>query len=229
MTTRTAHARRLFDGIASLYGGPAEVFSFAQYGRWRRAAVDLLDVGAGSLVLDVATGTGLVARDVMRRRGATVIGLDQSSEMLERARAVGVALIRADATRLPFAGDTFDALSFTYLLRYVDDVPATIAELARVVKPGGRVVSVEFGRPEGPFTGPLWNLYALGVFPAGTRALPRGWRDVGDFLGPSIASFDRRWPPERLAQVWRKVGLTDVGVRRMSLGGGVVMWGRKTR
>jgi demethylmenaquinone methyltransferase/2-methoxy-6-polyprenyl-1,4-benzoquinol methylase len=225
---RSEHARDLFDGIAGAYGWPAELFSFGQYGRWRRAAVERLGAGPGSLVLDVATGTGLVARD-LARRGARVIGLDQSAGMLAQASRLGVPLVRASAVSLPFRTESFDGLSFTYLLRYVDDVPSTVAELVRVLRPGAAMISVEFGRPSGRATGPLWNLYSLGVFPAGTRLISRGWRSVGEFLGPSIASFNTRWPPERLAGVWRDAGMADVGWKRMSLGGGIVTWGRKKR
>jgi demethylmenaquinone methyltransferase/2-methoxy-6-polyprenyl-1,4-benzoquinol methylase len=228
-TSRAAHARTLFDGIASRYAWPAEVFSFGQYGRWRRAAIAHLDVPAGSLVLDVATGTGLVARDVQRRRGARVIGLDQSAEMLREAASRGVHVVGASATALPFAASIFDGLSFTYLLRYVDDVPATIAELIRVLRPGAPMVSVEFGMPQGAITGPLWRSYVLGTFPVAMRAISKGWREVGGFLGPSVASFNRRWPPERLADEWRAAGMTDVHAKKMSLGGGVITWGRKAR
>lgn len=226
-STRSAHARRLFDGIASSYGAPAELFSFGQYGRWRRAAVERLDVPPGALVLDVATGTGLVARDVRRRRGARVVGLDQSAGMLDEARSRGETVVGASAVALPFADATFDGLAFTYLLRYVDDVPATIRELVRVLRPGAPMVSVEFGRPDGLLTGRLWSVYVLGAFPVAARRLSPGWREVAAFLGPSVASFSRRWPPERLANVWSDAGMAAVGIRTMSLGGGVVMWGRR--
>ena len=225
--TRTQHARTLFDGIADAYGGPAELFSFGQYGRWRRAAVEMLALEPGALVLDVATGTGLVGRDVIRRWKARVIGLDQSEGMLRRARLRGFPIVGASAEALPFADNTFDALTFTYLLRYVDDPRETIAELVRALRPGAAMASVEFGRPGGVVTKPLWELYAKDVFRLSTRPISKGWREVGEFLGPSIERFNDRFPPDLLASMWRDAGMTDVGVRTMSLGGGVVMWGRK--
>ena len=229
MNPRADHARRLFDGIAPAYGWPAELFSFGQYGRWRREAVRHLDVPTGGLVLDVATGTGLVARDIAERTGARVIGLDQSFGMLAQARANGVRLVGGSAVALPFPDAAFDGLAFTYLLRYVDDPEAVLRELARVLRPGAPMVSVEFGVPRGAATGPLWRMYTRGVFPAGTRLISPAWWKVGTFLGRSIADFDAAWPPERLADAWKAAGVGGVGVRRMSLGGGVVMWGRKER
>jgi len=226
VNARTEHARRLFDGIAGSYGWPAELFSFGQYGRWRRAAVRHLDVARGGRVLDVATGTGLVARDIAASTGARVVGLDQSAGMLQQARRRGVALVAGSAEALPFPDATFDGLAFTYLLRYVDDPQAVLAELARVVRPGGRIISVEFGVPRGAAR-PLWRLYTRGIFPLGTRLISDGWAEVGGFLGRSIADFDAVWPPERLVEAWNAAGIADVGVRRMSLGGGVVMWGRR--
>jgi demethylmenaquinone methyltransferase/2-methoxy-6-polyprenyl-1,4-benzoquinol methylase len=225
METRAAHARRLFDGIAASYGWPAELFSFGQYGRWRREAVRHLP--RCRLVLDVATGTGLVARGIAMRTGARVVGLDQSFGMLAQARRNRMPLVAGSAIALPFPDATFDALAFTYLLRYVDDPEAVVRELARVVRPEGTIVSVEFGVPRGRLTRPAWALYSLGVFRAGTRLISAGWRDVGSFLGRSIETFDRTWPPERLADVWRAAGIGEVGIRRMSFGGGVVMWGRR--
>jgi demethylmenaquinone methyltransferase/2-methoxy-6-polyprenyl-1,4-benzoquinol methylase len=225
-SARTAHARRLFDGIAPAYDAPAEIFSFGQYGRWRRFAVSKIDARPGSVILDVATGTGLVARD-LRRRGLRVIGLDQSDGMLVRTSRRGVAAVGGSAERLPFGDETFDALTFTYLLRYVDDPASTLAELARVARRGGVIASVEFGLPDARWARRLWNIYALRVMPLAMRPLSRGWRDVGDFLGPSIVDWAGRFPSEALIRLWEDAGLRDVGARAMSFGAGVVMWARK--
>jgi demethylmenaquinone methyltransferase/2-methoxy-6-polyprenyl-1,4-benzoquinol methylase len=225
-TATNSHARRLFDGIASAYDTPAEVFSFGQYGRWRRFAVGTLPLQTGARVLDVATGTGLVARDLRRRRHASVVGLDQSTRMLARARdRGGFTVTGGRAEQLPFQDGSFDGLTFTYLLRYVDDPAAVLAELARILKPGAPAASVEFGVPAGPVTGPLWHLYAGRFFPAFARLLSAGWREVGAFLPSSIVEFNRRLPPEAVAQLWREAGFEDVTLRRMSFGAGVVTWG----
>ena len=150
--------------------------------------------------------------------------------MLEiaRGRFAGgeVELVEGSAEVLPFPDETFDHLTVTYLLRYVDDPGATLAELARVVCRGGVVASLEFGIPGGP-TRPLWELYVGRVLPLASRALGRGWAEVGDFLGDSIREFWARYPLERQLDLWRAAGLRGIEVRRLSLGGGVVMWGTK--
>jgi demethylmenaquinone methyltransferase/2-methoxy-6-polyprenyl-1,4-benzoquinol methylase len=227
VSTRTAHARRLFDGIAAAYDLPAEAFSFGQYGRWRRFAVERLHLKPGAEVLDVATGTGLVARDLVRRYEARVTGLDQSREMLRAASARGLPVVGASAERLPFPDRRFDAVTFTYLLRYVDDPVATVAELARVLRPGGAMASVEFGVPAGRWTRPLWRLYALRVLPLVARPISPGWRAAGDFLGPSITGFAERWPTHALEAAWRAAGMRDLHTRLLSFGAGVVSWGHK--
>jgi demethylmenaquinone methyltransferase / 2-methoxy-6-polyprenyl-1,4-benzoquinol methylase len=227
-TATNSHARRLFDGIATAYDTPAEVFSFGQYGRWRRFAVRTLRLPPNARVLDVATGTGLVARDLRRLQTAAVFGLDQSPRMLGRARARGgFAVTGGRAEQLPFADTTFDGLTFTYLLRYVDDPPVVLAELARVLKPGAPAASVEFGVPDGRITGPLWHLYAARFFPAFARLISKGWHEVGGFLPNSIIEFNRRLPPTDVAALWEKAGFSDVRIKRMSFGAGVVTWGRR--
>ena len=180
-------------------------------------------------MLDVATGTGLVAAELCRR-GFQVTGLDQSPGMLALARerfGDRVELVEASATALPFPDASFDHLTFTYLLRYVDDPGATLSELARVVRPGGTVASLEFGVPGGPAR-PLWDLYVGVGLPLAGRALSDGWREVGEFLGDSIRDFWERNPLDRQLGWWEEAGLAGVEVRRLSLGGGVVSWGAKT-
>jgi demethylmenaquinone methyltransferase/2-methoxy-6-polyprenyl-1,4-benzoquinol methylase len=132
--------------------------------------------------------------------------------------------VHARAEELPFEDASFDALTFTYLLRYVDDPAATLRELVRVVRPGGTIASLEFGLPRGIWR-PLWELYVRVGLPLASRAISPGWRDVGDFLGPSIRGFYARHPLERVVELWRTAGVDDVRVRRLSLGGGVVIWG----
>jgi demethylmenaquinone methyltransferase/2-methoxy-6-polyprenyl-1,4-benzoquinol methylase len=187
-------------------------------------------------VLDVATGTGMVAVELVRRYGCSVVGLDQSEEMLAGARAklaarpelgAMIELVSGEAERLPFADGEFDALTFTYLLRYVNDPGATIAELARVVKPGGRIASLEFAVPGPAPLRALWNAYTRVGLPALGRLASRDWYEVGRFLGPSISGFYQRWPLTRVEQLWRDAGVGSVESRVMSLGGGVVTWGVK--
>jgi demethylmenaquinone methyltransferase/2-methoxy-6-polyprenyl-1,4-benzoquinol methylase len=135
-------------------------------------------------------------------------------------------LLEGRAERLPFGDAAFDALTFTYLLRYVDDPKATMRELARVVRPGGVVAMLEFALPRGVWRLP-WELYVRVGLPAAGAIVSPAWREVGTFLGPSIRDFYERYPPAALVELWRAAGVEDVHVRRLSLGGGVVMWGRR--
>jgi demethylmenaquinone methyltransferase/2-methoxy-6-polyprenyl-1,4-benzoquinol methylase len=219
-------ARELFAPLGPSYDRVGATLSLGQDPLWRRFLVSRLP--SGGHVLDVATGTGLVAAELVRR-GFEVTGVDQSAEMLAVARRrfdAGVRLVEASAGSLPFADDAFDHLTFTYLLRYVDHPGATLVELARVVRPGGTVASLEFGVPDGPAR-PLWEAYVRGVLPAAGRVLRRGWAEVGDFLGSSIRTYWAEYPIERQLELWRAAGIRDLEVRRLSLGGGVVIWGRK--
>jgi demethylmenaquinone methyltransferase / 2-methoxy-6-polyprenyl-1,4-benzoquinol methylase len=234
VSARTRHARQLFQPLGPTYDRYASVLSFGQDPRWRRFLVSL--VPEDSLrVLDVASGTAAVAielaRAVPERR---IVGIDQSAEMLAAGRAriaragVGshVELREGRAESLPFADGAFDALTFTYLLRYVDEPGSTLRELARVVRPGGVVAMLEFGVPRG-LSRPLWELYVRVGLPAAGSLVSPAWRDVGCFLGPSIREFWRRYPPRAMLELWRAAGLEDVRARRLSLGGGVVVWGRR--
>jgi demethylmenaquinone methyltransferase / 2-methoxy-6-polyprenyl-1,4-benzoquinol methylase len=227
MSARTAHARELFAPLGPTYDRVGAALSLGQDPLWRRFLVRRLPPDRGH-VLDVATGTGLVAAELLRG-GFRVTALDQSAEMLATAsaRLEGRAeIVEASAEALPFADDSFDHLTVTYLLRYVDDPGATLAELARVVRPGGVVASLEFGVPGG-LARPLWELHVGGVLPLAGAVLRNGWQEVGSFLGGSIRDFWRRFPLERQLDMWRAAGLRHLEVRRLSLGGGVVIWGTK--
>jgi demethylmenaquinone methyltransferase/2-methoxy-6-polyprenyl-1,4-benzoquinol methylase len=223
-------AERIFTGISASYDRVAAVLSFGQDPRWRRALVSAIDARPGDRVLDVATGTGMVAAELVRRYGCRVVGLDQSPDMLARAgrrERVFEDIVQGRAEQLPFADAAFDHLTFTYLLRYVEDPAATMRELARVVKPGGRVASVEFGLPSGIWR-PLWWLYTRVGLPLAGRIVSAKWSSVGAFLGPSIERFYRAHPQDEVERYWRDAGLTDVRTQRMSLGGGIVMSATKS-
>jgi len=224
--SREEHARHLFAPLGPTYDRVGAVLSLGQDPRWRRFLVSRLP--RGGRVLDVATGTGLVAAELLRQ-GFGVTGVDQSPEMLAVARrrfGDTVELITASAEALPLDPGSFDHLTFTYLFRYVADPGATLAGLVRVVRPGGVVASLEFGVPEG-LARPFWELYVRAVLPLVGRLLGNGWREVGDFLGGSIRDFWTRHPLERQLAWWHAAGLRGVEVRRLSLGGGVVIWVRK--
>jgi demethylmenaquinone methyltransferase / 2-methoxy-6-polyprenyl-1,4-benzoquinol methylase len=224
----TAVARTLFAPLGPTYDRYAALLSLGQDPHWRRFLVSRVDAGPADTVLDVATGTGAVARELLARKRCTVVGLDQSPEMLAEARRrlPDVRLVEGRAESLPFGNGEFDALTFTYLLRYVADPPATLRELARVVRPGGTIAGLEFAIPHGLWR-PPWELYVRAVLPLAGRAISPGWHDVGGFLGESIREFYARWPEPTLLQLWRDAGITDVRSQRLSLGGGIVTWGRR--
>ncbi len=218
-------AKRIFTGIGTTYDRVATVLSLGQDPRWRRALVDAIDARPTDRILDVATGTGMVAQALRDRYHCTVVGLDQSADMLAVARrraGVYEALVEGRAESLPFPDASFDHLTFTYLLRYVDDPAATMRELARVVKPGGRIAMVEFGLPRGIWR-PLWWLYTRLGLPVSGRIVSTRWSAVGAFLGPSIERFYERHPLLMVESYWAAAGLGCVRTRRMSVGGGVVM------
>jgi demethylmenaquinone methyltransferase/2-methoxy-6-polyprenyl-1,4-benzoquinol methylase len=230
-------AIELFAPLPRHYDRVAAVLSFGQDPRWRRAMVAAVDARPSDRVLDVATGTGMVADALVRRYGCEVVGLDQSPEMLAGAQARlaadpalarRITLMRGEAERLPFADAEFDHLTFTYLLRYVEDPGATLAELARVVRPGGRIASLEFAVPPSPAWRLAWTLYTRVGLPLLGRLVSREWAHTGRFLAKSIPGFYERYPIERVAELWRRAGILDVGVHPMSMGGGLVMWGTKS-
>ena len=236
-TARNESALQLFAPLAATYDRYARLLSFGQDPRWRSFLVSRVEARPGDVVLDVACGTAAVALELARRYGCSVVGVDQSPEMLAEARrrvagaraSERVRLEEARAEELPYEDESFDALTFTYLLRYVDDPGATLAELARVVRPGGRIASLDFFVPPRPAARALWNLYVDVGLPVLGRVISPGWSAVGRFLGPSIRSFYERYPLERQLALWAAAGIEDVRARAFSLGGGVVIWGRRGR
>lgn len=238
-TQPTVFSRQLFAPLAGRYDRLAEILSMGQNRRWRTAMVDRITVaGDATLVLDVACGPARVSRDLAERTGAYVVGIDLNESMLGQGRSSvaaaalqdRISLVLGRGECLPFADATFDALTFTYLLRYVTDPAATIAELARVVKPGGAIANLEFAVPTSRWWHAWWWGYTRLVLPvAGWVTGGRAWFRVGRFLGPSISSHYRNYPLDWTVDAWRRAGIADVGTRAMSLGGGLVMWGVKSR
>jgi demethylmenaquinone methyltransferase/2-methoxy-6-polyprenyl-1,4-benzoquinol methylase len=233
-SARTRHARDLFAPLGPTYDRYARLLSFGQDPRWRSFLVSRIPSKARR-VLDVASGTAAVAIELaLSEPDRTVVGVDQSPQMLAAGRArveqrgLGdrIELREGRAETLPFGNAEFDALTFTYLLRYVDDVPATLRELARVVRPGGTIAMLEFGLPRGAWR-PLWELYVRVGLPTAGAIVSPGWSEVGRFLGPSIRGFWERWPEPRLLDAWSEAGMENAQARRLSLGGGVVVWGRR--
>ncbi len=221
----------LFAPLGPTYDRYANLLSFGQDPRWRSFLVSRMDAEPADTVLDVATGTAAVAIELAGRTGCRVVGLDQSAEMLAEGRnrvaeaGLGerIELVQGEAERLPFDDASFDGLTFTYLLRYVNDPLATLQELARVVRAGGTIAMLEFGLPRGAAR-PAWELWVRFGLPAAGALISPGWREVGSFLGPSIRRFHAG---HDLPALWRRAGIGGVQSKRLSLGGGLVMWGRK--
>jgi demethylmenaquinone methyltransferase/2-methoxy-6-polyprenyl-1,4-benzoquinol methylase len=230
-------AQDLFDGVAPSYDTWAQVLTFFQYLRWREFLVSRMALRPGNLVLDVCTGTAGVAMKIADHHDGRIVGLDVSHLMLEAGlRAVEkksldgrVQLIQGRAEHLPFPDKTFDAVVFTYLLRYVQDPDVTIRELSRVLKPGGELLSLEFGLPEALWVRALWEIYNRVVMPVMTIPVSRGWHRIGCFLGPSIRDFCQRCPVDHLAAIWHDHGIPLVETRPLLKGAAIVMWGTKGR
>jgi demethylmenaquinone methyltransferase / 2-methoxy-6-polyprenyl-1,4-benzoquinol methylase len=234
-SSRTRHARRLFAGIAPEYERMGAVLGFGQDARWRRAMVEQVQPMPGSWALDVASGTGLVARELAARRNVRVVSLDPSEPMLragaEPALAAGlddrITPVLGRAEELPFGDETFDAVTFTYLLRYVDDPESTVLELARVLRPGGTMACVEFHVPAGSWEHAGWWAYTRALMPLVGAAASPAWRHTGRFLGPSISEFYRLYPLPEQVRWWQQAGLTGVRTRVMSAGAGIVFTARR--
>ena len=233
---QSGFTRHLFAPLPRRYDRLEAILSLAQNARWRAEMVGHITGCDPRLVLDVATGTAGVALEIERRTGARVVGLDLTDEMLRVGLGLvsgagledRISLVLGDADSMPFEDATFDALCFTYLLRYVTDPAATIRELARVVRPGGLIASLEFMRPPNPLWHGAWWLYTRLALPAGgllTGGKP--WFDVGRFLGPDISAHYELHPLRETVADWEKAGIEQVRAKLMSLGGGLVMWGRR--
>ncbi|HEX6761971.1 MAG TPA: class I SAM-dependent methyltransferase [Gaiellaceae bacterium] len=228
-------APALFAPIGPTYDRWATILSFGQDPRWRRFLVSRVEAGPYDTVLDVACGTAAVSLELVRQKDCFVVGVDRTPEMLAEGRrrvtlaaaAEKIRLVEGDARALPFADGCFDAVTFTYLLRYVDDPAATLSELTRIVKRGGVVAGLEFGVPKGVWR-PAWEAWVRYGLPGAGRVIGNGWHEVGTFLGPSIREHYERLPLPALLELWRKAGVEDVAYRRLSLGGGIVTWGRRS-
>ena len=169
----SSQVRAMFASIAKRYDHGNQVLSMGLHHSWRKAAVRLSGVRPGERVLDCATGTGDLAFEFQHAvgPGGRVIGIDFCAEMLEIARAKGGHLglpaqfEEADALRLPYADGSFDVASIAFGIRNVDDPVRGVAEMARVVRPGGSVAVLEFGQPGGALFGPAYRFYSAHVIP----------------------------------------------------------------
>ncbi len=227
---KAAYVRAMFNSIARRYDLLNTVLSLGRDRRWRRFAVGASGLTRGGRGLDVACGTGMLALEqalVVGPRGL-VVGLDFSGEMLAVARRrlaahPQVRLICGDALTLPFPDDTFDAATIGFALRNVADVPRTIAEMARVVRPGGRVVSLELGLPRAPFFRQTYLLYFKRLLPLLGR-LGVGCDGPYRYLPASVLAF---YTPEEISGFFGAAGLKGIVCYRLDLGIATVHVGTK--
>jgi demethylmenaquinone methyltransferase / 2-methoxy-6-polyprenyl-1,4-benzoquinol methylase len=206
----------MFDRIAGVYDLMNAVMTAGMHQRWRERAVELARVGPGSRALDVATGTGDLAV-ALRAAGADVVGCDFSEEMLERARRKepSARFEWADALALPYAEDSFDAATVGFGARNFSDLGRGLGEMARVVRPGGRVVVLEITTPQKP---PLSTFFSLWF----DRVVPALGRMAGDEAAYSyLPSSVKRFPdPHALAGELAAAGLEDI--RWILTAGGII-------
>ncbi|HKC18445.1 MAG TPA: class I SAM-dependent methyltransferase [Candidatus Dormibacteraeota bacterium] len=235
-TPENAFAADLFEDLPVKYDRLAEVLSLGQNGAWRHDLVRHVARVKPQRILDVATGTAGVAIAMANATHAEIVGVDLSEPMLavgrKRIYDAGldqrIRLQEGRAEQLPFSDGSFEAVTFTYLLRYVADPAATLRELTRVLRPAGLMASLDFFVPPSPIWRLGWRLYTRALMPTGGYLLGgQPWWRAGRFLGPNIEDFYRRWPLDHIFEAWREAGMVDVEARVMSLGGGLVMWGRK--
>ena len=235
MARRGHFAQRLFAGIASDYERMGGLLSMGQDGRWRRFLVSRTNTPPGSRVLDVAAGTQLVSRALAEQSDVRVVALDQSEAMLragrEPNRVAGfeyrIKPVLGQAERLPFDDGAFDAVSFTYLLRYVEDPAATVRELTRVIATGGSIAMLEFHVPRSPVARAGWWIYTrLLMRVLGTAASP-AWARTVAFLGPDISRFVASHPLGEWVGWFQRAGIGHVRTRSFLFGSAVVLWGVK--
>lgn len=205
----------MFDGVARRYDLTNTVLSMGQDRYWRKATRTALAIGAGQKVLDLAAGTA-VSTVELRKSGAWCVAADFSVGMLAAGAARNVPKVAGDATRLPFGDDVFDAVTISFGLRNVVDTQAALSEMARVTRPGGRLVVCEFSTPTNTLFATVYKEYLMRALPRVARAVSSN-PDAYVYLAESI----RAWPDQAgLAQQITRTGWS--GVRWRNLTGGIV-------
>lgn len=232
--TKHDYVREMFDAIAPTYDRLNSLLSGPLHHWWRRVAVRQAALQPGDHALDVCTGTGDLAFELLRAVGTSghIDATDFSAPMLrlgeEKARARNRSNIVwqiADTQNLPFAADSFDAVTVGFGIRNVADVPLGIREMARVAKPGGRVVILEFGQPTNPAFNAVYSWYSKHIMPR-VGGLVSGRKTAYEYLPESVAAFYTR---AEIADMMRSAGLDNISVTNLTFGTVVVHLGTKLR
>lgn len=227
-----SYVRTMFDAIAPRYDLLNSVLSARLHHGWRRVAAAQTSLKPGDSALDICTGTADLAFELARVVGPTgqVIGSDFSAPMLELGERKRLArhtdqlrLMLADAQNLPFESQTFDAVTVAFGIRNVADRQRGLNEMARVTRPGGRVVILEFNQPRHPLFAALYRWYSFHIMPR-IGGLISGRKEAYEYLPSSVAVFPSR---EEIADEMRRAGLTDVRFTDLTLGIVVVHSGVK--
>ncbi|HEY0069731.1 MAG TPA: class I SAM-dependent methyltransferase [Chloroflexia bacterium] len=225
---KSRYVKGMFGRIARRYDLMNRIMSFGQDAMWRRYTVDQADPRAGGLALDVATGTGRIAQE-LAGRGMRAVGVDLTPEMMLQGRRDGVGdgeavyFAGGDALKLPFCDDTFDCVTTGFAMRNVIDIEGAFREMRRVLKPGGRLVCLEVGRPRYAVYRLFHRLHTRFVVPLLGR-LVAGDADAYNYLPSSMGKFP---PPKELARIMRKTGLRNVRFRQLTFGAVAVHRGTK--
>ena len=232
MSEKATDVQQMFTAIAGKYDLLNSLLSFGRDRAWRKFAISKCSLRPGELALDVATGTGEVARILAQHySGIKIVGVDFCLEMLARARAKlatspdgrRIQLIPGDALRLPFPDSTFDCVTIGFALRNVTDIASAFGEMARVVKPGGRVVSLELTRPSSRVVRAIYYFYIFRIAPH-IGGLISGRRKAYTYLPESILEFPS---PEEVKRIMTEGGLEKVETYRLTFGAATVHVGIK--
>ena len=210
----------MFDAIAPVYDRMNTLMTAGMDGSWRRKAVKAAAIRPGGSAVDVACGTGKLTFDLAKVAGASgrVVGIDLAAAMLAEARRVwgdcpGIEFVQGNALALPLPDDEFDAATIAFGMRNLQNYEAGFAEMARVVRPGGRVVCLELSTPRPRWFGRMY----LGTFRLFAPALGTLFRrrDAYEYLPHSLDGFP---DPRQIAATMRRAGLVNVGFKRLALG-----------
>jgi demethylmenaquinone methyltransferase/2-methoxy-6-polyprenyl-1,4-benzoquinol methylase len=215
MAKKPAEVAAMFDSVADSYDRTNDLLSFGQDRLWRKKVLKAVNPVSGQTVLDLAAGTGS-SSIVFAKAGVKVIASDFSEGMLAvgRTRHPELEFVYADATKLPFGDSSVDAVTISFGLRNVVDPKKALAEMFRVLKPGGVVVICEFSHVRTPVVGSLYRWYLANILPSLSKLLAKN-KGAYDYLSESIAA----WPKQEVLVQWLvEAGFSDAKFKNSSLG-----------